>query len=157
CVGANPQLAAFGAEALARRQDSAPAVERVVTHLRYANVWTVFYILRFLDARATGPMIGPVLAQTRTWWPRNPLLPKILGDFVDARVKKGEQADLREALEAAQIETDDVAAMIDALSTPEAGRLREVFQVWRRTRVDVTFLQSVGRMWPIGDEGRVIV
>src|SRR4029079_2918000 len=32
CVGANPQLAAFGAEALARRHDSAPAIERAVNH-----------------------------------------------------------------------------------------------------------------------------
>jgi len=158
CVGANPQLAAFGAEALARRHDSAPAIERAVNHLRYANVWTVFYILRFLDAHASGPVIGLVLAQTRGWWPRNPLLPKILGDFVDARLKKGEQPNLRTALEStAQVETDEVAAMIDALSTAEAGRLRDAFQLWHRTRVDVNFLQSVGRVWPIGDEARVVV
>ena len=159
CVGANPQLAAFGADSAARgRNDSAPAIERVVNHLRYANVWTVFYILRFLDAHASGPVVGLVLAQTRGWWPRNPLLPKILGDFVDARLKKGELPNLREALETtAQVETDNVAAMIDALSTPEAGRLRDAFQLWHRTRVDVNFLQSVGKIWPIGDEGRVVV
>ena len=59
CMGANAQLAALGAEALARRADSAPAVARAFGHLRYANVWTVFFILRFLDARTDRPAHRP--------------------------------------------------------------------------------------------------
>jgi hypothetical protein len=65
CVGANEQLAALGAEALARRDDSASATARVATRLHSANVWVGFFMLRFLDARADRSVIG--LALPRRW------------------------------------------------------------------------------------------
>ena len=133
CMGANAQLAALGAEALARRADSAPAIARVVDHLRYANVWTVFFILRFLDARADRPAIGLVLAQSAGIGGHAiRCMPQIVGDFVDAHAApRASSPQLREALEASCRNWTPTPSMplLDALITPQAGRLREAF--WR--------------------------
>ena len=158
CVGANEQLAALGAEALARRSDSASATARVAGHLHFANVWTGFFMLRFLQAHADRPVIGRVLAQARQWWARNPLFPKMLGDFIDARLAKGEQPQLREALDAGdEPEVESIQALLDVLTTSSAASLREAFAQWRRTRVDAKYLQSLGRIWDESQLGPVVV
>ena len=153
CIGANEHLAALAAEALARREDSASAALRVASRIRSGNVWVGFFMLRFLVARADRPVIGLTLASAQQWWARNPLFPKMLSDFIDARIAKGEQPQLGEALDAAQeSEADSIEALLDALTTSSAGQLREAFVHWRRTHVDAKSLQSVGKIW---DEARL--
>src|SRR5215471_18162914 len=159
CIGANEQLAALGAEALARRRDSSSATPRVATHFHFANVWTAFFMLRFLEAHADRPVIGTVLAEARPWWARNPLLPKMLSDFIDVRVAAGEQPQLAEALNAAglQLEPESVEALVGALTTAHAPVLRATLAEWRRTRVDTTYLESVGRIWDESRLGPVVI
>ena len=158
CIGANEQLAALGAEALARRGDSASATPRVATHFHFANVWTGFFMLRFLEAHADRPVIGTVLTEARPWWARNPLFPKMLSDFIDTRVAKGEQPDLAEALSAAgQLESESVEALLGALTSEQAPALRATFAEWRRTRVDTGYLESVGRIWDESRLGPVVI
>ena len=158
CVGANEQLAALGAEALARRDDSASATARVATRLHSANVWVGFFMLRFLEARADRPVIGLALAGAQPWWARNPLFPKMISDFVDARLAKGEQPELGEALDsAAEVDNEGIEALLDVLTTSAAGPLRENLAQWRRTHVDAKYLQSVGKIWDEARLGPVIV
>jgi ATP-dependent Clp protease ATP-binding subunit ClpC len=158
CVGANEQLAALGAETLARREDSASATVRVARRLHSANVWVGFFMLRFLVARADRPVIGLALAGAQTWWARNPLFPKMLNDFVDARLAKGESPELGEALDSvSDLDEEAVEALLDVLTTSAAGRLRESLAHWQRTRVDTKYLQSIGKIWDEARLGPVIV
>ena len=156
-VGANEQLAAMGAEALARRGDSTPALARVARHLRFANVWTAFFILRFIDAKAKQDAVASVLAQVPNWWARNPLMPQIVSDFIDSRIGKGERMELAPVLDAtAGVEAQSVLALLDALATVHVGALREAVSSWHRTHVDAKFLASIGRMYDAGDATIVV-
>ncbi len=158
CVGANEQLAALGAEALARREDSASATARVARRLHSANVWVGFFMLRFLEARADRPVIGLVLAGAQPWWARNPLFPKMLSDFVDARLAKGEQPEFGAAVEStSEVDDEAIQALLDVLMTSAAAPLRENLAQWRRTHVDAKYLQSVGKIWDEARLGPVIV
>ena len=158
CVGANEQLAALGAEALARRDDSASATARVASRLHSVNVWVGFFMLRFLEARADRPVIGLALAGAQPWWARNPLFPKMISDFVDARLAKGEQPEWGEALgSASELDDEGIEPLLDVLTTSAAGPLRENLAQWRRTRVDTKYLQSVGKIWDEARLGPVIV
>ena len=151
CLGANPQIAIIAAYALARREDSGPATAPLLSYLRQTNLWTAYYILRFLAVRADRPVIAPVLLAAREWWPNNPLLPAILDEFIDARLAAGETPDLSAALK--RHPPDDIAdvdAVLEKLGSPLAVQLREELGRWRRERIDMTFLRSVGRIW--GDE-----
>src|SRR5262249_49949775 len=127
-TGTNDSLAVLAAEALARRPDAAPAVMRLAAFLSHANVWRAFFILRVLEKHAAQPMVGAVLAQARSWWARNPNLPRIVGDFAARRIASGEELNLPAALNAeAAVEPDSIRALLDALSTAHASLLRPSF------------------------------
>jgi len=158
CTGANHQLAAMAAEALSRRPDGADAVERVVAHLRIANVWTMYYALRFLQAHARTPIVGRVLVGVQQWWSRNPFLPRMMSEFIAARAASGEQPSLRDALAAkADTDLDDLQAFVDTLQGPAGAQLSAELAQWRRERLDTSFLNSVGRLWSATDIAAPIV
>jgi ATP-dependent Clp protease ATP-binding subunit ClpC len=158
CVGANEQLAALGAEALARREDSAVATVRVARRLHSANVWVGFFMLRFLAARADRPVIGLVLVGAQAWWARNPLFPRMISDFIETRLAKGERAEWGGALDSAsEVDDEGIEPLLDVLTTSAAGPLRENLAQWRRTRVDTKYLQSIGKIWDEARLGPVIV
>jgi ATP-dependent Clp protease ATP-binding subunit ClpC len=151
CLGANHQIAIIAACALARRDDSGPATGPLLAYLRQTNLWTAYYILRFLMLRADRPVIAPVLLAARDWWPNNPLLPAILDEFIEARLAAGETPELTSALK--RYPPDDIAdvdAVLAQLENPLVAQLREELGRWRRERIDTTFLRTVGRIW--GDE-----
>jgi ATP-dependent Clp protease ATP-binding subunit ClpC len=158
CLGANQQIAIIAAAALARREDSGPATAPLLSYLRQTNLWTGYYILRFLAVRAEQPVIAPVLLAARDWWPNNPLLPAILDEFIEARLATGETPDLGAALK--RHPPDDIAdveAVLDKLNVPLAAQLREELGRWRRKRVDMSYLRSVGRIWGDEDMARHVV
>lgn len=158
CIGANQQLAAMAGEALARRADSAPAVPRLISHFRFAYVWTDYYMLRALERHAADPVVCRVLLETPEWWLDNALIPQFLSAFADARAAKGEPIDLGAELNARPRE--DLAhfeALLAKLTTPLGQRLRAQLDEWRRTRVDQKFLGSIGRVWRAdGDDSPII-
>ncbi|MCC7547734.1 MAG: ATP-dependent Clp protease ATP-binding subunit [Burkholderiales bacterium] len=148
CIGANVQVAAMAAAALREREDSALAVPDIVDYVRHANVWTLFFILRFLALRAREPVVARVLLQVREWWPRNPLLMRFLAEFVDARIAIGERVDLRGTLAEHGCEQPaELAMVLSRLSPPHADDLRVQQQRFERERVDVVFLSGIGRIW----------
>jgi ATP-dependent Clp protease ATP-binding subunit ClpC len=147
-LGANHPLATMAAEALAHRDDGAAAVDAVVPYLAQANVWTAFYILRAVARHAQAPVIARVLMSGAEWWPRHPIMPRIVGQFVEARLERGERPELQAELDArSDIDLADLEARIACLPIPLAATLREQLQAWKRSRVNTAYLSSVGRMW----------
>lgn len=152
CIGANMQIAAMAAAALREREDGADAVPVIVDYVRHANVWTLFFVLRFLAARAREPVVARVLLQAREWWPRNPLLLRFIAEFVDARTARGEQVDLHAALAGNGCEhPEQLAQVLEQLSPPQAQALRAQQQRFERERIDVAFLSGIGRLWRDAD------
>ena len=148
CIGANVRMAAMAAEALREREDSASAVPAIIAIVPHANVWTLFFILRYLARRAREPVVARILVQTREWWPRNPLLTRFIAEFVDARIASGERIDLHAALATAGCEhPQELTAVLTQLSAPHADDLRAQQQRFERERVDVAFLSGIGRVW----------
>lgn len=147
-VGANSQLAAMAGAALAQRDDSAPATQRALGALRFARVWTVFYLLRFLVARADRPVVGAALIEAPDWWPDNPLMPTFLSEFIDARVAGGEAIALDAALESNPGKPlRELEALLAKLTTERVVTLNQQLHAWQSTRVDHAYLVTIGRLW----------
>jgi len=158
CMGANMPLAAIASEALAQREDSAPAAPRMAGYMVHSSPWTAYFILRYLGRRAQEPVIARVLLQARDWWPRHPLMPHFLAAFIDARLERGEQPELRRALhEQSPANLDDIQATLDGIDIPAARRLHEELQRWREERIDRGLLGAVGRIWNPADQRPAIV
>ncbi len=157
-LGANHPLAAIAAEALARREDGAGAIPALLPYLVQANVWTTFYILRVLDRHAQQPVIARVLLVGADWWPRNPIMPRILGQFVEARLQHGERPDLHAALDAQpDVDLPEVEARIACMPIPLAATLRGELQAWQRSRINSEYLSGVGRIWRADGEDSPVI
>ena len=158
CIGANQQIAVMAAGALARRDDGARAIEVLVNHLPFANVWTDFFMLRAIDRHAQQPIVGRVLSQAPGWWKDNPLLPRMLDIFVESRAVKGETLDLASALTTQTPEAlADIEAFLKKLNAPPAEMLRAQLEQWKRTRVDRRALEAIGRIWGDDTHEEIIV
>lgn len=146
-VGPSGELSCMAAVALARRPDAAGAVPRLLPSVGHLSVWALYFVLPVVAKHAGEPAIWPVLLRAADWWPRSPLLPGVIDEFVAARLAAGEQPDLPGALGSVeQPDLDDVAALLKRLSGPAGDQLRALFDQWQRTRLDVDYLKSVGRM-----------
>ncbi len=147
-IGANSQLAAMAGAALAEREDSASATPRLLGALRFARVWTDFFLFRFFVARADRPIIGAALMEAPDWWADNPLMPTFVSDLIDARIKGGEQPELGDALDAYPGKSlRDLEALLAKLTTEHVVMLNGQLAAWQATRVDFAFLASIGRLW----------
>jgi ATP-dependent Clp protease ATP-binding subunit ClpC len=156
CVGANMQLATIAAEALARRSDSEPAVPRIAAHMAHANAWSAFYILRFLAERASQPVVAQVLLRAQDWWPRNPLMPQFLAEFLRARLARGENPNLLDTLrERPPEDLDALHAALGCIEAPIAHPLRDDLRRWQEERIDLALLGAVGRIWSADDDRTV--
>jgi len=151
-VGPNPVLAMVAAEALVVREDSAPATQGILAHFRSARVWTLYGLLRFLAGRADRPVIWDVLLQAQEYWAENAVLPPLFGEFVDARLARGEPTEPAAAIaRRPEFRLQDVRALLTRMGSGATPRLREALDEWERTRVDAASLRQIGRLWPAAD------
>src|SRR5581483_7751115 len=160
-LGANVALAAAATEALSRRSDSASVERRIIDHLQYSNAWNIYFLLRYLVARAHPPVIGSVLVKAQEWWGQNAQMPHLISDFIDARVAKGDPPSFGSALDLERPQDlDGLARFLEKLISPAATALIDELQQWRRRRIDFALLSSIGQVWsaaqappePIGTE-----
>ncbi|MBL8347457.1 MAG: AAA family ATPase [Rubrivivax sp.] len=146
-LDSNPVRAMVAAEALVVREDSPPATQRILGHVRSARIWTLHGLLRFLARRADRPVIWGVLLQAPEYWAENALMPQFVSDFVDARVAQGEPTEAAAAIaRRPDFRLQDVRALLARVSSDAAPRLREALDEWERTRVDAAFLRQIGRL-----------
>jgi hypothetical protein len=127
----------------------------VLDHLPHAYVWTTYHALRFIDAQARTPVVCRLLLATPEWWVQNPLMPRILSDFIDARAARGERLDLADVLgRRAPDSLGHFRAMLAKLSTPHAQMLERELEQWLASRVDRDYLGSVERIVDGTRDGR---
>ncbi len=158
CVGPSGELACMAGAALARREDAAAAVPRLMAHAGMLAVWVLYFVLRALGAHSRDPVIWRVLLRAAEWWPRNPLLAGVLDDFIAINLAEGEAPDLPSALaEVAAPDLEALVAVLNGLSGPGGEMLRGQYNEWRRTRLDIDYLQTIGRMLPTARDQGVVV
>jgi ATP-dependent Clp protease ATP-binding subunit ClpC len=146
-VGPSGQLSCMAAVALARRADAAAAIPRLVSSVGVLSTWALYFVLPIVARHAAGPVIWPVLLRAADWWSDNPLLPGFIDTFVAARLAGGEQPDLPGAIAAIQApDFEELLAVLERLSGPAGDELRAQYHLWQRTRLDLDYLKTVGRM-----------
>jgi ATP-dependent Clp protease ATP-binding subunit ClpC len=158
-VGANDELGTLAAEALARRNDGAHALDRSLAFLIYANFWRFFFLMRLIEAHASRtPVIARVVVNAREWWSRNPSLPKLLSDFIDRRMTAGDALDLDAAFVAQpEAELTAIQSLLNRLTTSHAAELQRELDRWQNTRIDQSWLRALGRVWDTSETAGTIV
>jgi ATP-dependent Clp protease ATP-binding subunit ClpC len=150
----NVVVACIALEALAERRDEPDAVEPLLAHINEFYYWPGYYALRALDARAADrPVLVPLLLHIKGAWGEYTAL-QSLREFVASRVARGERAatfgDALYTLAADQIEL--LTTVFDDLKDVLPPGLSNEFDAWKAARVDLEFLRSFGRVWPLDAE-----
>ncbi|MFQ5599491.1 MAG: AAA family ATPase, partial [Candidatus Krumholzibacteriia bacterium] len=149
--GDNAIIACMALEALARRRRAVDTqgVEELLAHISSVAAWTRFFVLRVLRicVPTDEPVIGWLLLQIDPSWTERHSS-GFLKEFVHDRLSAGEVPTFGDRLEGIP---EDQAEFLSRLLGDLGEGLEETLvaelQGWRRARIDVGFLRSIGRVW----------
>ncbi|HEX5709590.1 MAG TPA: AAA family ATPase [Pyrinomonadaceae bacterium] len=161
--GSNTVIACMALQAVAERADGARALDAVLYSLNDYYYWVRHYALEVLRAHAGGrELVADLLVQLNSTWADYAPVAS-LRDFVKERVAAGERVAFGERLYRL---TDEQAAHLSLVLNELRGyvpaSLIEEFERWRESRVDTTFMRTIGRVYEPGgrapgDEEGVVV
>ena len=146
-LGANWVLTCIGYEALARRDDSAETVDRVLKVIKNTYAWPLFFLMRFIDAKASEPACARILTSAQSWWPENPATVEFMTSYLEQKVAAGEDIVFGQLY--TDLEADDkqsVHKFIEALPGDLRTHLNARLEQFEREAIDKTFLLSVGEI-----------
>ncbi len=146
-LGANWVMSCMGFEALSRRDDSAETVEAALTAIKNVYAWPLFFLLRFIDAKATSPVCGRILSSAQYWWPNNPAIVKTITMYFEGKLIDGEKIVLGQHY--SLLDSDDkenVKKFIGALPSSLKTKLNKILKRHESEAVDFVFLRSVGEV-----------
>jgi ATP-dependent Clp protease ATP-binding subunit ClpC len=147
-LGTHWVVGIMASEALARRPDAQPAVERVLSNIGQWAQWPLFFRLRYLAAHADRPVIAPVLAATKDWWAKEPVTVAAVEEFIVQREAAGEAVSLGTVLDDASIaRLDEIEVFVQRLDPRYGATLLGEIARHREAMLDPAFVASAGRLW----------
>ena len=147
--GDNNIIASMALEALNRREDGREYTETLINSLSLISFQPFFYALRALRAKDSSSLIGAVLANINGYWDDDPLFYSMLRDFCLERLAEGEIPAWDGWLyRRKEVPAESIEAVFTALDMAELAPLKAEFTEWKRTKVDVQILDSIGSVWP---------
>ena len=146
-LGSNWVLQCAGFEALRRRNDTEHVLDRARTRLGDFWAWPLYFAIRYIDARSSGPEIVNILASAQEWWPKNPMVCEELGAVFRRRLADGEQVVLGRQLQTLSPERwQHVHRFVAALPHDVRPQLQAAIAQYSRNAIDEPFLRSVGEL-----------
>lgn len=148
CTGDNDLIACMALEALSRRSPDEKVIEKIVSHLGRSSIWPIYFALQVLSSKSKGPVVGSVLAEAQDWWSDNSVLVQFVNTFIRSRVSQGEKPAFGDRLKKMdEYQIGDVRDFVKALDKSGIDSLLDELEEHKRTRINVSFLNSVGRIW----------
>lgn len=145
-AGHNQPIVCMALAALRERPDSA-VPQRLIAGMNNISAWAGFHVFRVLQEYPDEPLLGPLLAELESHWYEHPFRP-VLVDFVTGRLaiepdpRFGEKlADLDEE------SSPELRKLLGEFDHPGCAALLREMDHWKKGRIDLEFLRSVGRLW----------
>lgn len=144
--GANIMIGSMALEALIQRDNIDGLREQIFAEVNLRMYWPRYFLMRLIGRRLAPPLIGPLMARMNNTW-LDPVPQRILKEFIQERIQKGEQpsfGDLLQHLDEEQFE--NLEALVRELGEL-AGPLSTELHQWQVTSIDRAFLGTFGRFW----------
>ncbi len=146
-TGDHMPLACAALETLALRKGDNPEIaEPLLENVGAVHPWSRVFVLRVLEARVPGPLIGRVLLAVGPEWAEFPVALEELRALIRRRMAEGETPSLGEGLKSApvdQIETLQ-AVLLKRLDASVAGPLQKEIDEFQDQLIDTSALEEVG-------------
>ncbi len=155
--GASWMLSAAACAALVNRDDRDDARHIVLAGFKHLRPWPIYYVLRYLDSLPSPPRCGALVLRAEEWWTDHAIVLGALTEHFATRRDKGEMASFDNELGSTSPERLTRAeTLLNAIADPMAGELLDLLEAFKRSRIDRTFLMTVGR-FPRGDSSRQLL
>ncbi|MEJ2536227.1 MAG: AAA family ATPase, partial [Calditrichia bacterium] len=156
-AGGNIIISCMALEALNRRSISQDIVDKIVSFLGNIYLWPIYFALRTVSNKSEIPVIGAVLAQTKEWWTQNQLLIQMMEVFIGERLARQEKPNFGNHLDKLDSNSIDlVQDLVNALNKDRIQPLvKELAQLYKE-ELDITYLNSFGRLWSKQDSGELV-
>jgi ATP-dependent Clp protease ATP-binding subunit ClpC len=148
-LGDNGIISCMALEALRLRESRPEYVENLLGKLNGLNPWPRFFALRVLGswARRSEPLLGQVFRTVNPSW-KNPYTLQFLRNFAHARLENGDPAELSQDLaQCSDEQVNFIGELLAGLNGERAAQVRGDFQQWSQSRVNTSFLETVGHVW----------
>jgi ATP-dependent Clp protease ATP-binding subunit ClpC len=147
-LGANWVLKCIGYEALYRRDDSANMVERALNAVRSTYAWPLFFLLRYVDAKASDPVSVQILSSARSWWRDNPVVIECISAYLERKIADGEQIVFGQKFtDLGTYRKKKVREFIDVLPDSLRSELIRKLNQHESEAIDRSFLRSIGEIF----------
>ena len=144
-LGANWILSCIGFEALTRRDDSGDLVDKVVKAVPSVYTGQLFFLLRFVEAKATSPVAARILCGAQYWWPTDPAVVDQMTTYLEKALADGETIAFGQQY--AELDSggkENLDNFIKALPDSLQKELRARLEEHDEQAIDWAFLKTVG-------------
>jgi ATP-dependent Clp protease ATP-binding subunit ClpC len=147
-TGDNAVISCMASEALRERRVAGETPARVIEAVGGIGGWPLFFALRYLSDAipAKEPLVGRVLSRAGEVWTHR-IPQQILKDFVLRRAAAGEKPTFGAHLQG--LSRQSLKAVGEILKTlgAETAPLRDEYEDFRKTWIDLEYLADVGTLW----------
>jgi ATP-dependent Clp protease ATP-binding subunit ClpC len=142
-------LACAALEALAMRSiDGDEALDGILAEFHTLTAWPMYFALLYFLAQGPRPAVGAPLVSARDWWPKAAIVVSIFHEYFERRAGLGDDPSFGERLSSqAASPPDIIKAFLERIDHPLAQALISELETIGKSKIDHTFLSSIGRFW----------
>jgi len=156
--GGNWPLSCAALLALCRHPERNSLFSSILAQLDNIRPWAVYFALKYICALDPRPAVGAPIMVAPPWWPQNLVIPDLFREYLAAREGLGDQPSFGDQLGVPPCAPpEQIAALLQKIDHPGAGRLLSELRYWQGLRLDRQFLTSFGRFWPSGATDPLLV
>ncbi len=146
-LGANWILACAAYEALSHRDGTEAFVGKALKDARSVGPWPFFFLLKFVEAQASEPVAGRVIAAAQSWWKNSAPLTEALQKYLERRLADKEDIDVGTPY--GELKPDDkqkVRDFVDTLPDAIKTEIKKGLDEYDSQNVDEKYLRTVGEI-----------
>ncbi|MCD4779467.1 MAG: AAA family ATPase [Candidatus Omnitrophica bacterium] len=110
-----------------------------------------------INNKIKSDLIGPVLVQTQHWWTDNNMVSHFIQNFIHQRINNGENLTLGDSFKnVSYSKIQRACKLIKTFDNKYAEPLLNEIQEMEQSMLDISFLNSIGRIWTIKQDQIII-
>ncbi len=146
-IDSNWALSSVGFVALIERREQDAALPAILPRFARVSPWPLHFALRLIETAQNRPPLGAPLLRAHEYAAKHGLVPDMYAEHFKRRESLRDLPTFGNALSGEKKIEDSVEELLKKIDHPYAKALLEELAGWRARRVDVDYLQNIGRLW----------
>jgi ATP-dependent Clp protease ATP-binding subunit ClpC len=157
-LGLNWPLACAAFIVAAERPERQSLCEPTLRQLESTRPYVLMYAFKFLTALQQRPPVGAAILGVPEWWQNNPVIPGFFQDYFTRSAELGDRPVFGERLAGkTSLAVAPINGLLNKIQHPFAASLAAELRAWEETRIDRSFLSTVGALWNPADRDPLLV